>query len=274
MDDQTRRFEAERPRLTRIAERLLGDHAEAEDIVQNAWMRLARNEIDIENLPAWLTTVTTRLCLDRLRSKQPETASDLEPDEVAPDPADQIVLADAVGDALHLVLERLNPSERVAFVLHDSFTVDFATIAEILDVSPAAARKLGSRARTKLAATQDIPSTPTDATVIDAFLRAAKGGDLDTLVMLLAPQVVLEGADDAARAMGTPRLAGRSQVARLLNGGAKTAFPVFIGERPGAAWLHRGQFKVAFEFTVEDGVVCRIDLRADPTVLAAVHRRT
>ncbi|HWC24886.1 MAG TPA: sigma-70 family RNA polymerase sigma factor [Flexivirga sp.] len=278
MDEQTSVFVAERPRLVRIAERLLGDHAEAEDAVQNAWLRLARNETPIDNLPGWLTTVTTRLCLDRLRSKLPEPEDDLEfdLDETAPDPADDVVLADSVGTALQVVLDRLGPSERVAFVLHDSFAVDFPTIATILDTSPVAARKLASRARRKLTAGSagDRPAARPDHTaVVDAFLHAAKGGDLETLLGLLAPEVVVEAADAAALALGSRNLVGREQVLGLVNGGMKTAFPVHLGERPALAWMQRGEYKVAFDITIVDGQIRRIDLRADPEVLATVRKR-
>ncbi|MCU1518022.1 MAG: polymerase subunit sigma-70, partial [Pseudarthrobacter sp.] len=153
MQEQTAIFEGERPRLLRLAERILSDHAEAEDIVQQAWLRLSSVE-HIDHVPAWLTTVTTRLCLDRLRAKTPVPQDELEDyDSVAtsPDPADEVALADTVGLALQVVLERLTPRERVAFVLHESFDVDFATIATILDASPDSARKLASRARAKVA---------------------------------------------------------------------------------------------------------------------------
>lgn len=274
MDQQTVAFEAERPRLTRIAERILGDHAEAQDAVQNSWIRLARNETEIDNLPGWLTTVTTRLCLDRLRSKLPEPEGDLEIDEAAPDPADDVVLADSVGDALQVVLDRLSPSERVAFVMHDSFAVDFPTVAAILGVSPVAARKLASRARGKVAVDYAAAAArPEHTAVVDAFLHAAKGGDLQRLLKLLAPDVVMSGADAAARALGTPRLVGREQVVGMVNGGMKTAFPVFIGDRAGLAWLHRGDYQVAFDFVIDDGLVRRIELRAAPEVLAATRKR-
>ena len=279
MDEQTAAFEAERPRLTRIAERILGDHAEAEDVIQNAWIRLARNETQLDNLPGWLTTVTTRLCLDRLRSKLPEPEEDLELDDAAPDPADDVALVDTVGDALQVVLDRLSPSERVAFVLHDSFAVEFPTIATILDVSPAAARKLASRARGKVA--DDAQPAPaarkshrkSTAEVIDAFLAAARNGEFDRLLTLLAPDAVLS-ADAAALALGTPHgVRGRREVATIFNGAAKTAFPVFIGERAGLAWLHRGEYKVAFDFTIADGLVQGIEFRAEPEVLAGVRKR-
>ena len=139
---QTEDFEAERLRLIGLATRILGAHGEAEDVVQQAWLRLHGTDTDIESLPAWLTTVTTRLCLDRLKSRTPVPHSDIEPSEVTPDIADDVALADTVGVALQAVIDRLTPGERVAFVLHDSFGFDFATIAAILDTTPAAARKL------------------------------------------------------------------------------------------------------------------------------------
>ncbi|HET9871452.1 MAG TPA: sigma factor [Propionibacteriaceae bacterium] len=141
--DQTERFEAERSRLVRIASRVLGDHAEAEDVVQQAWLRLHGTDTEVETLPAWLTTVTTRLCLDRLRSRTPVPVDLVEPGETGNDPADDLALADTVGLALHVVLDRLSPRERVAFVLHDSFGLEFPTIAAVLDTTPAAARKVG-----------------------------------------------------------------------------------------------------------------------------------
>lgn len=147
--DETAIFQAERPRLLRIAGRMLSDPAEAEDVVQQAWLRLHGAGSDVENLPGWLTTVTTRLCLDRLRAKSPEPVKEVDVPGTASDPADEVALADTVGVALQVVLDRLTPGERVAFVLHDSFAVDFPTIAEILATTPGAARKLASRAATR-----------------------------------------------------------------------------------------------------------------------------
>ncbi len=141
--DQTELFEAERPRLIGIASRVLGDHAEAHDIVQQAWLRLNRTTTEIDNLSAWLTTVTTRLCLDCLRSRTPVPMDEVDPGEIVNDPADDIALADTVGLALHVVLDRLTPRERVAFVLHDSFGFEFPTIAGVLDTTPAAAGDRG-----------------------------------------------------------------------------------------------------------------------------------
>ncbi len=273
--DQTDLFEAERPRLVGIASRVLGDHAEAEDIVQQAWLRLHGTQAEIENLPAWLTTVTTRLCLDRLRSRTPEpveAADHLEAGQAAGDPAEDAALADTVGLALHVVLDRLSPRERVAFVLHDSFAFEFATIAAVLDTTPAAARKLASRARAKVA--QPAPEDPlADWEVVDAFLAAARTGDLDRLLRLLAPDALVS-ADEAALRAGTPeRIAGRGEVAAFFDGSAQSALPVFVGDRPGAAWFHLGAAKVVFDFTVEGGLVRSITFRAAPDVLSQVVRR-
>ncbi len=270
---QTADFEAERPRLIRLAGRMLSDDAEAEDIAQQAWLRLQGTEREIENLPGWLTTVTTRLCLDRLRAKVPvPVADDGEVGGHASDPAEEIALADTVGVALQVVLDRLTPAERVAFVLHDSFGFDFATIAAMLDVSPAAARKLASRARAKV-----VPPAPEDALadweVVDAFLAAARGGDITRLLDLLAPDVVVTG-DAAAVRLGTPeRIAGRQEVAQFFDGAAKAAVPVFVDDRPGAAWIHRGQTRVAFDFTVVDGLITRIEFRSEAAVLAVTQPR-
>ncbi|MEJ7832495.1 MAG: sigma-70 family RNA polymerase sigma factor [Nocardioides sp.] len=270
--DQTDRFEAERPRLVGIASRVLSDHAEAQDVVQQAWLRLHRTDAEIDNLPAWLTTVTTRLCLDRLRSRTPVPVDDVEPGETVADPADDVALADTVGLALHVVLDRLSPRERVAFVLHDSFGFEFSTIAAVLDTTPVAARKLASRARAKVA--QPHPEDRlADWEVVDAFMAAAKHGDFDRLLRLLAADADVT-ADDAAILAGTPRqIEGRGEVATFFNGSAQAAFPVFVGDRPGSAWFHLGAAKVVFDFTVNDGLVQAITFRAAPDVLSRVVRR-
>ncbi len=270
--DETAAFEVERPRLLRLAGRMLADDVEAQDIVQQAWLRLQGTDQEIANLPGWLTTVTTRLCLDRLRATVPVPQEEMELDEHVGDPADEVALADTVGVALHVVLDRLAPGERVAFVLHDSFGFDFATIAAMLDTTPAAARKLASRARAKV-----VQPAPEDALadweVVDAFLAAARGGDLGRLLALLAPDIVVT-ADATAVAMGTPTvIAGRKEVAQFFNGAAKAALPFFVQGRPGAAWVHRGEAKVAFDFTVVDGAVSRIEFRAEPAVLACIRTR-
>jgi len=286
--DRARELEAERPRLVGLASRVLGDHAEARDVVQQAWLRLDRTderiragvEDEIASLPAWLTTVVTRLCLDRLRSRTPvpvevadlEVGLDRSPADPTSDPADDVVLADTVGIALSVVLDRLTPRERVAFVLHDSFGFEFPTIAAVLDTTPAAARKLASRARAKVA--QPAPEDRlADWEVVDAFMAAARGGDLDRLLGLLAPGAVV-GADEAAVLAGTPRrIEGRDEVAAFFDGSARSALPVLVGDRPGHAWYHLGEARVVFDFTVADGQVQAITFRAAPDVLARVVRR-
>lgn len=272
--DRTDLFEAERPRLERIASRVLGDHVEAQDVVQQAWLRLHATDAEIDSLPAWLTTVTTRLCLDRLRSRVPVPVSPVEFDEpTAGDPADEVALADTVGLALQIVLDRLSPQERVAFVLHDSFGFQFPAIASVLETTPAAARKLASRARAKVAQPHLDEDRLAEWEVVDAFMAAAKNGDFERLLQLLAPDVVV-AADDAAVLVGTPRhIEGRERVATFFNGSAKSALPVFVGDRPGAAWFHLGAARVVFDFTVDRGLVRVITFRAAPDVLSSVTRR-
>lgn len=271
--DRTREFDVERPRLTRMAAGILHDHGEAEDIVQQAWLRLNSTDADIDNLPAWLTTVTSRLCLDRLRARIPAAAEMIDDEPSAdPDPAEHAALADSVGVALGVVLERLSPAERVAFVMHDSFGFEFGVIAAALDVTPAAARKLASRARARVRqpATEDALS---DWAIVDAFMSAAREGDFERLLALLAPDAVVT-ADEAAATVGTPtRIDGRQSIAEFFNGSAAAALAVFVGERPGSAWFQRGAPAVVFDFTVSDGVVTAITFRAHPDTLAQVVRR-
>jgi RNA polymerase sigma factor (sigma-70 family) len=270
--DLTASYQAERPRLLRIAGRLLGDATEAEDVVQQAWLRLHGASTDVENLPGWLTTVTTRLCLDRLRAKTPIPVQEIDVPGTVSDPADEVALADTVGVALQIVLDRLTPGERIAFVLHDSFSLDFPTIAEILGSTPVAARKLASRARNKIAQPAAQAHQP-DWAVVDAFMAAARGGDFSRLLELLAPDVTVS-ADADAVAVGTPaRIDGRLEVATFFNGAAQAALPVFLDDCPAAAWFHRGQAKVAFAFTISDGVVRSIQFQASPQALARIGPR-
>jgi len=265
-------FEAERPRLVGLAARVLSDSAEAEDMVQQAWLRLERQASDPDNLPAWLTTVTTRLCLDRLKAKKPELPGDHADEVGVDDDADDLAMAETVGVALQVVLDRLSPSERVAFVLHDSFGFEFETIAGILDTSPGAARKLASRARAKVRQ-PTIEDSLADWEVVDAFLAAARGGDFAHLMELLAPDVRVR-ADAAALAAGTPeRIDGRDEVAAFFDGAAKAARPVSVDGRPGAAWFQHGEAKVLFDFVVERGTIASITFRAEGDLLARVVRR-
>ena len=276
--DRVSAFEAERPRLVGLAARVLGDRSEAEDMVQQAWLRLERQEADPDNLPAWLTTVTTRLCLDRLKAKKPDLPGDESGDLEAGDSAEQsdvaeeVAMAETVGVALQLVLDRLGPSERVAFILHDSFGFEFETIAAILDTTPTAARKLASRARAKVhqPAAEDALA---DWEVVDAFMAAARRGDFGRLMELLAPDVRVR-ADEAAMAMGTPeRIDGREQVAGFFNGAAKAAGAVSVDGRAGSAWFQQGEAKVLFDFVIDHGAIVSITFRADADLLGRVTRR-
>src|SRR5262245_28175839 len=211
----TTQFEASRPRLEAVAYRMLGSHAEAEDAVQETWIRLQRTDPDvIENLGGFLTTVVGRVCLDRLRARRARPEAPTDPElpgaAVAPatdaDPEHEVVLAESIGAALLVVLGRLSPAERVAFVLHDVFAVPFDEVAEIVGRTPDATRQLASRARRRLQGTE--PTVGLDLVrqrdVVDAFLRAARGGDFDALLQLLDPDVVLL-PDAAAVAMGSLR---------------------------------------------------------------------
>jgi RNA polymerase sigma-70 factor (ECF subfamily) len=271
MDQLAAEFEAERPRLRAIAVRMLGSTAEADDVVQDAWLRLARTP-GVESVPAWLTTVVSRLCLDRLRSHQRvEPYADAELDEleraVAPDdPEREALLADQVGAALNVVLETLSPAERVAFVLHDLFAVPFEDVAGVLGRSPAAVRQLASRGRRAVAGGDVETERRTHAEVVAAFLDAARGGDLSRLLGMLAPDVVMQ-ADAAGVALGTePVYAGPGAVAARFDG-VRGAQPVTVDGWAAAAWVHHREVKVAFLFTVVDGLITAVDLVADPETL-------
>jgi RNA polymerase sigma factor (sigma-70 family) len=267
-------FEAERPRLTAIAARILGSKADADDALQEAWLRFTRTE-DVDDLPAWLTTVVTRLCLDHLRKRntrsEAEAAAQVDP---APtDPEADVLLAERVGGALEVVLDTLAPAERAAFVLHDIFGYPFEEVSAVLGRSGTAVRQLASRARRKVrGAPEPAEALSTRAEgrrVVTAFLAAAHGGDLAGLVSLLAPEAVMR-ADLVGQQMGTDALYdGATAVAARFNG-ARGAVPVAIDGEPGGAWIMAGTVKVAFAFHVEGGLVREIELIADPDVLATL----
>jgi RNA polymerase sigma-70 factor (ECF subfamily) len=281
-NDPGETFEAERARLVRIATGILRDPVEAEDVVQQAWLRFqrARTQATIDSVPAWLTTATTRLCLDRLKARIPTPADSAatQASDATIDPAHDLELAETVGIALGVVLDQLSPRERVAFVLHDSFGFDFATIGAALRCSAPTARKLASRARARVRlpgshASHAVVARQPDWAVVDAFMAAARNADFGPLLDLLAPDAVVE-ADAFATAEGTPeRVEGAEKVAAFFNGGASAALPVWTQGRPAAAWFHRGQPRVLFDFDIEGSRVTRITFRADPHLLAEVTRR-
>jgi RNA polymerase sigma-70 factor (ECF subfamily) len=267
-------FEAERTRLTAIATRILGSAADADDVLQEAWLRLSRTD-DIEDLPSWLTTVVTRLCLDQLRKRRtrPVAEAEVRADPAPVDPEADALLAEKTGDAMQVVLDTLAPAERAAFVLHDVFGYPFDEISAVMGRSGSAVRQLASRARRKV---QGVPepvasqaARAENQQVVEAFLAAARGGDLATLLLLLAPDVIMR-ADLVGQKMGTdPVYDGAAAVAARFNG-ARGAAPVTIDGDLGAAWIHAGSTKVAFVFHVEAGLVREVELIAAPDVLATM----
>jgi RNA polymerase sigma factor (sigma-70 family) len=268
-------FEEHRDRLTAVATRLLGSRSEAEDAVQEAWLRVARADSgEVDNLGGWLTTIVARVSLNQLRARaaRREELLDGEPRpglHAVPDPADEAVLADSVGLALLAVLDTLGPAERLAFVLHDLFDVPFDDVGQIIDRSPAAARQLASRARRRVRGAEPADDVARKRQVVSAFLAASKGGDFTALLELLDPDAVLR-ADAAAVQMGSDatQLHGARSVAEFLSGRAKAARLVLVDGAPAWVWSHLGETKVVFAFTVEDGLVTAIDLIADPARIA------
>ena len=269
-------FEAQRPRLNAIAQRILGSATEADDAVQETWLRLERSDADsIENLGAWLTTVVSRVSLDMLRrrSVRREVPADRGGEPIdATDLEAEAVLADSISEALLVVLNTLSPTERVAFVLHDAFAVPFSEIGLVLGRSPNAAKQLASRARQKVHGTE--PSSEFDVAaqrkVVDAFLAASREGAFETLVSLLAPDVDLD-ADAIAVSMGSPAaLRGPDHVAGMFSGRALGAEVAVLDGAVGLLWQVGGQPKVAWEFTVQDGLVTHIDMVANPSTLASL----
>jgi RNA polymerase sigma-70 factor (ECF subfamily) len=269
------RFEANRPRLRAIAYRMLGSTAEADDAIQEAWLRLHRTTDDaIDNLDAWLTTVVGRVCLDMLRSRtarREDTIPDATPfADDSHTPEQQAVLADSVGLALFVVLETLTPTERLAFVLHDLFAVPFDEIAPIVGRSPEAARQLASRARRRVRNQDaDRPADrPADRHLVDAFLTASRHGDLTTLLSLLDPDVQMR-VDEAATRLGAPaEMTGSPVVAQFFAGRAQAATGALIDGLPGI-WIPKVQLAVLV--TVQNGRITALHAVADPNHLNALE---
>ncbi|WP_328666185.1 sigma-70 family RNA polymerase sigma factor [Streptomyces sp. NBC_00322] len=271
----TARFEENRPRLKAVAYRMLGSRSEAEDAVQEAWLRLHRSDPDtVENLSGWLTTVVGRVCLDMLRSRTSRREDLLdEPPSVSVtdhqyviDPEQEVLLADSVGLALLVVLDTLDPAERLAFVLHDMFALPFDEIAPIVDRTPAAARQLASRARRRVrgAARVPEPDVSRQREIVDAFLAAARGGEFDALLTVLDPDVVLRADSAAVRAGAAGLIRGASAVADTFSGRAQLAQTALVDGAVGAVWAPRGRPLVVFGFTITDGKISAIDLVAEP----------
>ncbi|TMC33996.1 MAG: sigma-70 family RNA polymerase sigma factor [Chloroflexi bacterium] len=248
---------------------MLGSRSEADDAVQEAWLRLSRSDATaIENLRGWLTTVVGRVCLDMLRSRSSRREEPLDTDalEASENPEQEAVLADSIGLAMLVVLETLNPAERVAFVLHDMFAMPFDEIAPIVGRSEVATRQLASRARRRVQGAGPVSDTDIASRrkIVDAFLAASRGGDFGALLSLLDPDVVLR-ADDAAVLIGAGReVRGAQEVARTFAGRARVAQPALVDGAPGLVWSSGGRPRVAFAFTITDGRITAIDLIADP----------
>ncbi|MDQ4491732.1 sigma-70 family RNA polymerase sigma factor [Sinomonas sp. ASV486] len=277
------RFEVERTRLRGVAYRMLGSLAEADDALQEAWLRLSGTEAEaIESLPAWLTTVVGRICLNVLRSRgaRPEVPLEaaLTAARLDPGPEEEALLADQVGLALLVVLDRLQPAERLAFVLHDMFDVPFEPIAQILNKSAEATRQLASRARRRVEGSPvPEPDRARQARAVHAYLRAVRTGDLEALVAVLDPEVLLV-ADGAAVPGGVAvALRGSQKVARAAAASAARApfaRTAIIDGAVGIVVAPRGRLRIALLFTVQstqDGErVTRVDVVADPSRLAAL----
>ena len=265
-------FEVHRAHLQGVAYRMLGSRSEADDAVQEAWLRMSRADTDdVENLRGWLTTVVARVCLDQLRSRKARREEALGasvPEPAGGNPEDEAVVADSVGQALLVVLETLAPAERVAFVLHDLFAVPFDDIAAMVGRTPDAARQLASRARRRVRGVEEDSEGDIAAqrAVVDAFLAAARGGDLSTLLRLLDPDVRLD-VDAAAAATGAERRLGAAAVADQFSGRARVARTALVDGAVGAVWSVGGKVRVVFDFLVQGGRVTGITLLADPDTL-------
>jgi RNA polymerase sigma-70 factor (ECF subfamily) len=270
-DRLTQRFEEHRAHLRAVAFRMLGSGSEADDAVQDSWLRLNRSDTNgIVNLGGWLTTVVARVSLDMLRSRAArredssgEQVAD-RPADARDDPEEQTLLADAVGPALLVVLDTLSPAERLAFVLHDMFAVPFDEIASVLGRSPAAAKQLAHRARSRVDGSAPVPDTDLarQRVVVDAFLAASRGGHFDALLALLDPDIVLR-ADAAGIGMGSPaEVRGAASVAGVFSGRAMGAEVAVLDGLIGLAWSPGGRPKVVWDFTIADHKVVRIDMVA------------
>jgi RNA polymerase sigma-70 factor, ECF subfamily len=260
------RFEANRAHLRAVAYRMLGSASDADDAVQETWIRLSRAETDsIDNLGGWLTTVVARVSLDMLRARSVRERPAGEGDEASvSDPEADALLADSVGAALMIVLDTLSPSERLAFVLHDTFAVPFEEVGAVLGRSPDAAKQLASRARRKVQGSESGPAADParQRQLVEAFLAASRKGEFDELVKLLAPDAVMT-ADVAAIGMGAPeRLVGAAAVAEMFNGRAQAAEPAFIDGSVGFVWIVRGKTRVAWDVITDGERITHIEMLA------------
>ncbi|MEW2178423.1 sigma-70 family RNA polymerase sigma factor [Streptomyces sp. NPDC005406] len=279
MDDRTalaERFEEDRSHLTAVAYRMLGSASEADDAVQESWLRASQADIgDVRNLSGWLTTVVGRVCLNMLRSRRTRREEPLDTYDRAQgsaegrDPEQEALLADSVGLALLVVLDRLAPAERLAFVLHDMFAVPFSEIGPLLDRSPDTARQLASRARRRVKGRT--ASADADLSrrrrVVDAFLSASRGGDFDALVALLHPDVVLHADRSVIPTPEPVVVRGAHTVAEgamAATGRALFTGVALVDGKPALAMAPMGRLRLVLGFTIVDGLITEIDVVADP----------
>jgi RNA polymerase sigma-70 factor (ECF subfamily) len=281
------RFEENRPRLRAVAYRMLGSTTETEDALQETWLRITRADTGaVDNLGGWLTTVITHVCLDMLRARKTREnagpAIEAEGAATASEPTDperELLLADAVGSAMMVVLDTLSPPERVAFVLHDLFALSFEDIGAIVGRSTVATRQLASRARKRVqGAGETDEDLPSQREIAHAFMAASRDGNLEAVLAVLDPDVVLRvdavavKAAVANEARGAPRLVpemrGAADVARVFLGVARAARPALVDGTPGAAWAPGGHPRAVWAFKVDEGRIVEIQVIADPKAIA------
>jgi RNA polymerase sigma factor (sigma-70 family) len=272
------RFAEHQGRLRALAYRMLGSPGEAEDAVQDAWLRVSRADVEqVDNFAGWLTTVVARVCLNMLeaRRSRPEEPVGIPPEQPPPGghgagPEDEMLLADSVGAALMVVLDTLAPAERLAFVLHDVFDVPFDQIAAIIDRTPAAARQIASRARRRViaAGVEPEPDLPRRQKIVAAFLAASRSGDFGALLELLAPEAILRFHRTAQEISMPADMRGADEVAGFfLSRRAEAARLALVNGIPAAVWAPAGRPRVVFEFAISGDKITSIGLVADPDQL-------
>jgi RNA polymerase sigma-70 factor, ECF subfamily len=272
-DRLAERFQEQRGRLRAIALRILGSPSDADDAVQEAWLRVSRSDTSaVDNFGSWLTTVVSRVCLNMLQARRSRPQAPADPDLPEPvadlaesDPEHQALLADSIGLALLVVLDTLTPAERVAFVLHDIFAIPFDQIAPIVERSTPATRQLAHRARARVRRQDATPHADRlrQAALVDAFLAAAREGDFDALLAVLDPDVVLR-ADERAVALGAAKETRGAEHVATFARRARGAVRALLDGDPAAVWMPGGQLRVVYAFTTGAGGITAIDLIADP----------
>ncbi len=274
-------FEAQRPHLQEVAYRLLGSSSEAEDAVQEAWLRLSHSDTNsVQNLSAWLTTVVARISLNMLRSRNSRREQFLEAAELEPgagepgvtDPEQEALMADSVGLALLVVLDTLSPAERLAFVLHDIFAVPFDEIAPLVEREVAATRQLASRARRRVhrSAREAPDDLSANRELVDAFLAASRAGNFDALLALLDPDIVYR-ADFKGKSQVVRRATAVARQARAFLRLARFAQPVLVNGAVGVVVAPYGRLRYVAQFTITGGKIAQIHVMADPAVLRQLH---